>query len=192
MTDRESMSVVDLGFHGDRYLLDLVADCMPIIGAFIETGTNVGSTARYVCTEYPGVPVYSCEPSADAYAVAQRTLAGFPKSHLYQLPSPDFLHHLYGDRPELAGSTNLFYLDAHGFGFEWPLKDEVAFITGKNPCGLILIDDFEVPGEPQFGFCEYDGHRCGFPLIEQDIRDIFINRNQPVQRQNRDVVYRSQ
>ena len=49
----------------------------------------------------------------------------------------------------------LFWLDAHGYGFKWPLKDEVRFIAEKFKHAYILIDDFKVPGLGCFGFDEY-------------------------------------
>jgi hypothetical protein len=60
----------------------------------------------------------------------------------------------------------LFWLDAHGYGFEWPLRKEISFITTNFERAYILIDDFKVPGLDCFGFDEYDGQVCSFEYIK--------------------------
>ena len=57
---------VELGFHGDAYLLALVDALLDRAEAFVETGTNVGSTLRYVAARRPQLPCLSCEPDPEA------------------------------------------------------------------------------------------------------------------------------
>jgi hypothetical protein len=59
----------------------------------------------------------------------------------------------------------LFWLDAHGYGFKWPLREEVSFITGHFQTAYVLIDDFKVPGLDCFGYDLYDGQECSFDYI---------------------------
>lgn len=163
---RELSPVFELGFHGDRYLLSLVDGIMRSADAFVETGTNVGSTARYVARKCPQVAVYSCEPDPDAFRVAQQTLAGLDNATLYNLGSPEFLDVVHADHPGLLRSTNLYFLDAHGYGFAWPLRDEVEFITQRLDRGVFIIDDFEVPGKPEFRCEASEGDKCCFAYVQ--------------------------
>ena len=48
-----------------------------------------------------------------------------------------------------------FYLDAHWQHY-WPLRTELKHISDAGVRCAIVIDDFEVPGQPQFGF-DIDG-----------------------------------
>ncbi|MGB4677515.1 MAG: hypothetical protein WBH90_12390 [Aggregatilineales bacterium] len=162
---QRSFVAYDLGFHGDTYLLDLVDRLMPAIQAFIETGTNVGTTVRYVAREYPGRPVYSCEIDRRAFEVAQETVRGFSDTHLYNLDSLSFLRTVHHTQPELLNQINLYFLDAHGYGFRWPLKEEIAFITQTLGEAFILVDDARVPGRDEFKYDAYDGQVCSLDYI---------------------------
>jgi hypothetical protein len=76
------------------------------------------------------------------------------------------LQQTHSAHPELCAQTNLYWLDAHGFGFnDWPLRQEVQFITKNVSNALILIDDFRVPGRPEFGFDAYNGQACALEYI---------------------------
>jgi hypothetical protein len=152
-----------MGFHGDLYLIDVVASAADRCGQFIETGTNVGNTIAYFAGRFPAIPCYSCEPATDAFFAAQKRTAELKNVTLANEPSPDFLYHL---EKSMESMDTLFWLDAHGAGFRWPLQNEVAFITRVCPRACVLIDDFQVPGEPQFGFDQYDGQVCGFDYIK--------------------------
>lgn len=59
---------------------------------------------------------------------------------------------------------DLYYLDAHGFGFPCPLKDELKAIAEKGHQPVIVIHDFFVPGK-DFGYDEYEYKLC-FEEIE--------------------------
>jgi len=164
---RTPSPVFELGFHGDRHLLELVDGFLGIATAFVETGTNVGSTAAYVARTYPSLPVFSCEPDSVAFAVASDTLKPYPNARLAATPSPAFLETLFAEQPDLADGLGFFFLDAHGYGFDWPLRDEVRLLTHRLNKGLLLIDDFEVPSRPWFRHCAYDNQDCGFAYIQQ-------------------------
>jgi hypothetical protein len=159
----------DLGFHGDRYLLTLTDRLLASANAFIETGANVGSTARYVARKFPHVRVFTCEPDAAAYAEAARHLRPHANASVYHAASPAFLHTVHREQPQLLDATVVYWLDSHGYGFEWPLREEVAFITKRHRGGTLLIDDCEVPGRGDFQYCAYDGRTCNFELIQDDL-----------------------
>lgn len=157
----------DVGFHGDRHLLGIVDEVLQRTQAFVETGAHVGSTARYVARNYPDISVYSCEPDVQAYMQAQANLRDCANARVYNMESPVFLQFLHDEHPWLQTSVNLYFLDAHGGGFQWPLKEELAFVTESLPAGYILIDDFKVPGMDHFGYGRYDQDECSFAYIRK-------------------------
>ena len=81
--------------------------------------------------------------------------------------SMDFLHDL--GRASIFDKKVLFWLDAHGHGFEWPLKEEIAFITKNFKNAAIFIDDFKVPHNENFLWDSYDGQYCSFDYIKDSI-----------------------
>jgi hypothetical protein len=167
---RELGEPLDEGFHGDQYLLRLVAWLATQVGAFIETGSNVGTTARYVADTYPALQVYSCECDDAAFQIARRHLEARPNARAFHEMSPKFLYDLHDEKPELRSQLNLYWLDAHGYGFAWPLADEVAFLTSTLDRAFVLIDDFRVPGRPDFSFDRYGDQVCCFEAIEPAIQ----------------------
>lgn len=150
------------GFHGDTIFQSLVDVISARSTVFIETGTNSGSTLTHVARTYPHLRCYSCEPDKEAYAAAARHLAEFPAVELRNATSQQFLP---GVLDEIKGEVPLFWLDAHGWGFEWPLRFEVETITRALDSAYILIDDFRVPHLPQFEFDKTDDYECSFEHI---------------------------
>lgn len=158
---RELSPLFEVGFHGDTYLLNYLDRVMAPVEAFIETGANVGTTLRYVLQRFPHVEAYSCEPDKSAY---QRTLQNLgdlvDRPHFYNMLSPDFIYKIHQEFPKLNQSLNFYWLDAHDYGYQWPLADELRYITTHTQRAIILIDDAEVPDHPEFKFCAYDGQTC--------------------------------
>lgn len=154
------------GFHGDKFLIQLVDSLMPQIYSFIETGSNVGTTALYIAKTYPDIMIYSCEVDELAFQELQRNLSGFANAEVYCQKSPEFLYLLNDTHKHNRDRRNLFWLDAHGYGFRWPLRDEVAFITENFQSAVLIIDDFEVPGKPEFNFMKNGDQLCNFRYIK--------------------------
>lgn len=155
-----------IGFHGDRYLIQLVDLIISNCDYFVETGTNVGSTVAYVGRKYPDVECLSCEPDPQAFQEALNNTESLLNVHIYNETSQRFLKHIEQEYPHLSRENILFWLDAHGYGFEWPLREEIAFITANFQRAFVLIDDFKVPGWDCFGFDEYNGQVCSFEYIK--------------------------
>jgi hypothetical protein len=164
---RQLSQFFDIGFHGDTYLIELVFAAAQRCSQFVETGANVGSSLCYLARNFPRLQCYSCEPDADAFDAARRNAAQLRNVELTHEKSPEFLH---GLEKTIAMGRTLFWLDSHGYGFRWPLKEEIAFITRTCPGACVFIDDFKVPGQEQFLFDEYDGQVCGFDEIEASFK----------------------
>ncbi|HEY2251126.1 MAG TPA: hypothetical protein VGH74_08705, partial [Planctomycetaceae bacterium] len=63
----------------------------------------------------------------------------------------------------------LFYLDAHWYG-DLPLCDELEIIAGHWRQFVAVIDDFEVPDEPDYGCGDGAGRRLNLSLIEGSLK----------------------
>ena len=166
-----SLQPAPRGFHGDAYLLRLVEALAPGAEVFVETGANVGSTLGDVVRRYPHLECFSCEPDPDAFAVAHAHATVRAGVHVFEETSQEFLRRFECSERQRFDQPLLAWLDAHDYGFEWPLREEVSFLTGRFTRGAILIDDFQVPGQPEFGWDQYDGRSCSFDYIESSISD---------------------
>jgi len=166
---RSPSPLFDVVFHGDKYLLSLVDHLAGQCKVFVETGSNVGSTLRYVARMYPGLRCLSCEPDGSAFEQAKANAGKYPNVTLFQGMSQDFIAYLKENQSSLFSERCFFWLDAHGYGFEWPLEEELDFITQNFHSGYILIDDFKVPGRDQFGYDVYQHQICSFDYVKDSL-----------------------
>jgi len=166
---RKISTFLESGFHGDRYLETLALNCITKSEQFIETGTNVGSTLYYVLKHFPNLKAYSCEPDKAAYNFALSKVINFENIQLFNQLSPDMLYEVVKKDRSILAKDTVFWLDAHGYGYRWPLKDEIAFITNNFRKGYIFIDDFKVPELDCFKWDEYNGQVCSFEFIKDSI-----------------------
>ncbi|MBI3901602.1 MAG: hypothetical protein HY306_01440 [Nitrosomonadales bacterium] len=157
---------VDVGFHGDEYLISLAGHLAIGSKAFIETGANVGSTLAYVARSNPELHCLSCEPDSLAYNQASGNTGKYNNVSLFHGTSQQFIEHLSKNEAGIFSERCFFWLDAHGYGFEWPLKKELEFITQKFSSGYILIDDFKVPGHEQFIYDIYQEQVCSYDYVK--------------------------
>jgi hypothetical protein len=160
-----------IGFHGDRHLLEVVDDIVTRerIECFIETGTNVGSSLVYLAKRHSQLQALSCEQDAEAARRAREHASGLANVDIHTLSSADFLKLLAAKYRGLFGKRCLFWLDAHGYGFKWPLRDEVRFIAENFETAYVMIDDFKVPGLDVFRYDEYDGQVCSYEYIRESL-----------------------
>jgi tetratricopeptide (TPR) repeat protein len=155
-----------LGFHGDVHLMRLVHRLLPVSDTFIETGTNVGTTLGWVASTFPRLPGFSCEPDLKAAAIAREHSCTRPDVQVFGETSQDFMRRLQREHADLFQGTPFVWLDAHDYGFEWPLRQEVAFFTSRFAKGYLFIDDFRVPGAPEFGYASYGDQTCSLEHVE--------------------------
>ncbi|MDQ3046989.1 MAG: hypothetical protein M3R27_05525 [Bacteroidota bacterium] len=165
-----SYKYVDTGFHGDRYLLEVV-EFLANNGTeiFIETGTNVATTLSFVAKKYPHLQCFSCEPDPVAFELATKHTAGFSNVMVFNLMSQDFIKMLKGSHPDLFKKKTIFWLDAHSHGFDWPLKEEVKFVVENFEKAYLMIDDFKVPGKEMFRYDSYKEQLCAHEFIVNEI-----------------------
>ena len=163
--DKTRTTLFSSGFHGDKYLLELAGQVLKDASVFIETGTNMGSTLAYVARNHPKVRCISCEPDPSAFGEAIKNTNSLPNVFIFNEPSQQFIENLFSRFGLLLNGKAAFWLDAHGYGFQWPLREEVAFITGKFENACILIDDFKVPGLEMFGYDQHGDQTCSWEYI---------------------------
>jgi len=157
-----------LGFHGDQYLLNLVNFLLLESDFYIETGTRRGVTLKYVADGYKNLRLFSCEPNKEFFAIAEAKLRGYSNCKIYNETSQNFIPKIL-DTYDLNENLSFFFLDAHGKGFEWPLRQEIEQITHRLRKAIILIDDFKVPNNPQFVYDVYDGQECKMSFIQDKL-----------------------
>jgi len=158
-----------IGFHGDKYLLKLVEYLAKQSEVFIETGTNIGSTLRYTATDYPHLRCFSCEPDHKQCHSAVQNTKHLNNVKVFRLTSQKFLPDLVKCNSDIVDKDCLFWLDAHGRNFQWPLKFEIDFIANNFVSANILIDDFQVPWNKRFGYDVYKNQKCCFEFIKSSI-----------------------
>lgn len=156
------------GFHDDAYLRLVIFHCLKQSQFFVETGSAIGNSVVTVANQFPTVRIFSCEPSKAHEEAAKRT-KDLSQVTLLKKISPDALYDFMIMAPEMIHQDTVFWLDAHDSintgKFEWPLRAEIDLITRYFDKGFIFIDDFEVPGRPDFGFDRYQSQKCCLAYI---------------------------
>ena len=167
-----SFTFYDVGFHGDQHLISFITTILDQCKYFVETGTNVGSSIAHAARISPETTCFSCEPDPEAFKHALDNTSAYNNVQIFNQPSLDFLKELTGNK-DLLNEDTLFWLDAHGYGFEWPLRQETEFIMGHWKKAYIFVDDFLVPGLDCFGYDEYKGQICSYDYIKTHINREF-------------------
>jgi hypothetical protein len=157
-----------VGFNGQVVRKRLFDDVRKVLefDVAIETGTWIGDTTGYLATTLK-CPVYSCELHRIPHAVAKMRLAHLPALTLEHKDSRSFLRDLTSVVP--STSRCLFYLDAHWHS-DLPLAEELRIIAGAWRHYLVIVDDFEVPGD---GGYRYDSYGRGKSLSVRDFAGEF-------------------
>jgi len=120
--------------------------------AIVETGTFRGSTTSLLA-EQSGLPVYSVEATPRFFYYARLRLRRHRRVHITLGDSRQFLKGL-SEADEIPKENTFFYLDAH-WNEDLPLREEVELITRYWRRSVIMIDDFEVPGDKGYTYDDY-------------------------------------
>ncbi len=147
-------SAEEIGFNGQMARKRCFERMLSIIrfDALVETGTWMGNTTGYL-REKSGLPVYSTEISPTYHHTAKARLKQLNQIELFNLDAVRFLRAL--PAAGLAREQTLFfYLDAHWYDY-LPLRDEIELIANQWDEFVVLIDDFEVPGDAGYKFDDY-------------------------------------
>jgi predicted O-methyltransferase YrrM len=123
--------------------------------SIIETGTFTGETTGYLAAHSAG-PVYTCESNDRFHTFAQSRLAGQSFSSRISFHRGESAGLLRQLSAQHSNETTFFYLDAHWYS-HLPLREEIAIIVENWEHFVVMIDDFEVPGDANYGFDDYGG-----------------------------------
>jgi predicted O-methyltransferase YrrM len=158
-------------FHGDEVLQNLVDEIISRWGVttFVETGTFVADTTKYVATNHPQVRVLTCEINPRWTKIAKQFCQGIENIEFFNGSSIAFLEKAC---ERLQSSKTLFWLDAH-WGENWPLFEETKIISSL-PTYAVIIDDFEVPGRPDFPFESYHGTKNCFAVHKSVMGEVCL------------------
>jgi hypothetical protein len=102
-----------------------------------------------------GLPIYTIEANPRYYGFARARLWWKPNVKLRQGDSRAELRRLFeGPLECLRKAPLFFYLDAH-WNEDLPLAEEIDIIFGRSSSAVVMIDDFQVPGDPGYGYDDY-------------------------------------
>lgn len=141
-------------FNGQHFRRKMVEEVIHAIKPtfVVETGTYKGATTECLA-KLTSVPIHTIEHERRFYGFSLMRLRHFPHVHPHNGDSRLVLARLLRTGV-LPKTTGLFYLDAHGDS-DLPLQGELELIFRTWESALILIDDFEVPGDPGYHFDDY-------------------------------------
>jgi hypothetical protein len=118
----------------------------------LETGTYRGSSTRFL-SDVVGGPVTTVESNPRFYVFSRLRLYLEPAVRMVLGDSRAFLRD-EAAKPAAASETILIYLDSHWHD-DLPLREELQIIAKAWPRGVVMIDDFQVPGDPGYGYDDY-------------------------------------
>jgi hypothetical protein len=153
-SDAESVGLNGQG-HRKQIFRELVKTCA--FDAIIETGTFKGDSAAYMA-QTAKLPVYTSEVNARFSFLARVRLRSVPNVKFFVGDSRKFLQHLPA---VLRGRAKrlFFYLDAHWYA-DLPLEGELDIIANNWRGFVIMIDDFQVPGDDGYGYDSYGDNQA--------------------------------
>ena len=144
--------------HRKKIFLDLMAAFNPEI--IVETGTFIGDTTGYMRT-VTKARIFTCEANRTFQTLAKSRLSDLSGINFTLGDSRQFLRTLFASELSPAGISKpvFFYLDAH-WHEDLPLNDEIKIIGENLKEFVILVDDFEVPGDPGYGWDNYGKNKA--------------------------------
>ena len=140
--------------NGQRARQSLVRE---IIGAIrptriIETGTYRGTTTAWL-REVGQVPVITIENSRWFWGYSTYRFRADSNVSVRRGDSRKVLASLTKNG-RLADTPTFFYLDAH-WEADLPLREELEIIFSACSRAVVMIDDFQVPGDPGYAYDDY-------------------------------------
>lgn len=123
----------------------------------IETGTFRGTTTQFMA-EKSRKPVITIESSLRNFGFSRARFRSNAGITLLLGDSPSILAELARD-PAVPKSNVFFYLDAH-WERPLPLGEELWQVASSWHECVVMIDDFQVPGDAGYGFDDYGPGNC--------------------------------
>jgi hypothetical protein len=131
--------------------LGIVRDVAP--KAIIETGVYLGTTTQFMAAT--GLRVFAIESNDRYYGFSRARLWRHLNVTLVPADSRAGLRALFAGRlSSRLGEPLFFYLDAH-WNDDLPLAEELRLIFEACRLAVVMVDDFQVPGEAGYGYDDY-------------------------------------
>jgi hypothetical protein len=169
---RRDKELMRTAFAGDGVQKALVRAAVRAlrIDAIVETGTYIGKTSMWLGATFRHCDVYTSEVDPAVYEGARLALSRLRNVHPYLADSAPWIAGLCAG--ELRGRATLFFLDAHGMSRDWrcehPLLAELRSIRAREDPSIVIIDDFKVPGRPDYAFLvDETDTSVGFPEAQR-------------------------
>ncbi len=164
-------------FNGQERRKQIFLDILSAIdvSAIVETGTYHGTTTAFMARSRD-CPVFTVEAQARNMHYAKLNLRDLRSVQFSLGDSRQFLRDLASDAA-VPKQGVFFYLDAH-WEQDLPLVEEIEIICSHWTEPVIMVDDFEVPGDAGYVFDDYGyGKRLCLnllePLLEFDLIPFF-------------------
>jgi len=134
-----------------RIFRSIVAAVHP--AAIVETGTYLGTTTEFMART--GVPVYTVESQPRNYGFARARLRRTSNISIRFGDSRAALRSFFGGPLASKVDKTIFaYLDAHWY-HDLPLAEEIDIIFSFCRGAVVMIDDFQVPGDPGYAYDDF-------------------------------------
>ena len=163
---RRMARTVGQPFNSDQILTRtvdfLLTECN--VKSFIETGTYLGHTCRYIASRHSHMPVSTVESNPDFFDASQRVLCQYRNVTSFRGDSAVMVSQFVQDGIE---GLPLFFLDAHWYDY-LPLPDEIRSIGHYLTDAIMVIHDFQVP-DMDYGFDVCKGQAIGIELLAANI-----------------------
>jgi predicted O-methyltransferase YrrM len=148
------------GQEGRQAMLRSLAGSVHV-DVVLETGTYRGTSTEAFADLF-GTPVHTVEKNPRFYTYSAVRLGRDPRITVTRGDSRAFL---LDQARRHSGETVFVYLDAH-WEDDLPLPEELQIIAAGLPRAVVMIDDFQVSGDPGYG---YDDYGPGKALTEKSL-----------------------
>jgi predicted O-methyltransferase YrrM len=147
------------GMNGQEWRREIVRGLAKLVDfdLVLETGTYRGTSTEFLLAVF-GCPVHTVELDLRLFFYSSRRLNSQRRATIELGDSRSFLRRL-ADRPDAASETVFIYLDAHG-NDDLPLVEELQIVSGGWPRAVVMIDDFQVPGDAGYGYDDWGPGRA--------------------------------
>jgi hypothetical protein len=152
--------------NGQTQRIELVRQVITQCGVarIVETGTFLGHTTVWLASF--GLPVMTVEINPRHFGFAQARMSAYDNVVSHEGNSIELLRSIIAE-PLNRTAPTLFYLDAHWLD-HLPLREEIELIAANFPKAVIVLDDFQVPDDPGYGFDDYGvGKRLSLDYLLQ-------------------------
>ena len=164
------------GFNGQLGRRRIVADlCESVNFAYaVETGTFRGATTEILANSIAG-EIYTIEKLPRNFGFAKHRLNKYRWVHVEEGDSRSFLKALFANNKLPVNQPGFYYLDAH-WEADLPLVEEIDIVFSNTDHAVVMIDDFQVPGDCGYQFDNYGtGKILTATLLEEAVAKFDLN-----------------